>query len=456
MPNWKWKVPAELGEQKAIAYDRNGSVLATGGSDGVVRLWNAQSGAQVAAMFGHTDAVNSVAVSSDGRFVASGSKDKTAMLWDVKTGSVLVLRGFTDIVTCVAFSPDGKQIATTSRHDVRVRMWDVATGLLKRTIEKLSWEYGWSVAFSPDGDRLVVAAGSNESYTLKLYDVWTGLEIASDSNWTPFYNVAFAPHASKLAVSGGYSGRQVLAYDASDLSKARIIDDLSLYASSVSIASDSKTVAASFGRSSIRLWNIDSNVILDTWSTFPDQVYSVAFDPSGSRIAIAGTVSGVADGTSALRSVSPASFTLRRGQLMFGSLESLWSRKDGQDLRIGTGPVSGKLESPITLEFEARDIGSAPGAISFGVYAFVDANDLIQRVDLFDFSTARYDTASMNERILPKNDAKLTQITPAPPYDRFFGPHGELRARVRLRPQTVPTSVPFEGGFDWVYWTVGR
>ena len=68
-----------------VAWNPNGSILATSGNDGTVRLWNPDSGVNYAVLRGHTKAVNSVAFSADGSTLASGSSDKTVRLWNVNT-----------------------------------------------------------------------------------------------------------------------------------------------------------------------------------------------------------------------------------------------------------------------------------------------------------------------------------------------------------------------------------
>ena len=92
-----------------VAFSPGGKTLASGGDDGVVRLWDVAARKNMRTLKGHTDAVFSVAFSPDGKTLASGSRDKTVMLWDVAASeNPRTLKGHADLVDSVAFSPDGR------------------------------------------------------------------------------------------------------------------------------------------------------------------------------------------------------------------------------------------------------------------------------------------------------------------------------------------------------------
>jgi len=155
---------------QAMAFSSDGKLLATGGHDQSVRVWNLATEALVHTLHSHGSCVHAVAFSPDGSRLAGGSPDGTVKLWDPRAGELLhTLRGHSTVADLLAFSPDGDTIATASTNadDLAVRLWLVETGdqlsVLTGHTDALT-----SVAFSPDGAML---ATCSRDKTIKLWDV---------------------------------------------------------------------------------------------------------------------------------------------------------------------------------------------------------------------------------------------------------------------------------------------
>ncbi|MGH8908275.1 MAG: hypothetical protein ACRD0K_17645 [Egibacteraceae bacterium] len=184
---------------EGVAFSPDGKMLASASADGTLRRWDTATGDLIGQpLTGHVGSVLGVAVSPDGTMIASASEDKTVLLWDTATGQQIgqPLNGHTGTVIGVAFSPVSETLVSGGA-DKTVRLWEPATG---QQIGPPFIGHTGAVegpAFSPDGKTLATA--SNDG-TLRLWDVATGEQIAqplgpSDRLW----GVAFSPDGATIA-----------------------------------------------------------------------------------------------------------------------------------------------------------------------------------------------------------------------------------------------------------------
>jgi hypothetical protein len=142
----------------------------TASDDKTARIWDAESGKEVAVLKGHPLPVHIAAFSGDGKRVVTASWD--ARIWDAESGKgIAVLKGHDRSMSSAAFSGDGKRVVTASRDNI-ARIWDTESG---KEIAVLKGHDGSvpTAAFSGDATRVVTASDDN---TARIWDVtWATL-----------------------------------------------------------------------------------------------------------------------------------------------------------------------------------------------------------------------------------------------------------------------------------------
>ncbi len=132
----------------------------------------------VAVLKTHTETVEAVAVSADGKFIATASFDKTVKLWDAATGKELRTyggeQGHKGQVLCVAFSARGDQIATGGT-DNSVRIWDVPVTTAAKTFATTGATTG--VAVAADGKTFALAGADGVVKVFPLGEEKGALEL---------------------------------------------------------------------------------------------------------------------------------------------------------------------------------------------------------------------------------------------------------------------------------------
>jgi WD40 repeat protein/tRNA A-37 threonylcarbamoyl transferase component Bud32 len=277
-------------EVLSLAFSPDGKRLVAGrgklyGADvpGLAEVWDLQTGKRLLTLQGHTSAVRGVAFSPDGKRIATASLDKTVKLWNAETGAgIRILSGHTGYVASVAFRPDGKHVAGAGQGGVLV--WDPETGEKAFSLEGHRGLVQ-CVVYSADGKR--IATGSWDR-TARLWDAETGEEVlALNEHPDMVLGVAFSLDGKHLATASGRNGT-LRVWDLPTGQLSRVFQGHTDMAICLAYSPDGKVLASGGWDRTVKLWDPRAGQGDLTVKVHEGDVRGVAFSPDGRRVVTGG------------------------------------------------------------------------------------------------------------------------------------------------------------------------
>jgi WD40 repeat protein len=317
----------------SVVFSPDGRTVATTADDGSVALWAVATGAERESFLGHASGAASGAFSPDGQTLYSAGQDGTVIVWDV-AGERRLVRSFRfakaplpdGTASVGAVSPDGTLLATTpgpgriiltraatlepvtTLHVPLGSIFDIEFAADGRTIAAsgnggaVLWDtrrrkttrtfrVGGASAFalSPDGRTLAVAPG-NANTKLAVYDVRTGKREALLPTTGSIQAVGFSPDG-KLLDAGDLGGR-VTVWNAGTLTERFQVGlpaRLRTLVFTTAFSPDGKLIASGDANGRVAFWDTrDGHEVGSPLNGLNGGVSSVAFEPSGSTLAVSG------------------------------------------------------------------------------------------------------------------------------------------------------------------------
>jgi WD40 repeat protein len=396
-----WKLKGHDGPINSVAFNKDGTVLASGSSDGTVRLWQTSTGSEIATLTGHVSPVQgvafvpeqevlisvsgdpltpgvdnsiliwdpvrlrqigkldtkpdpkyklhnpilSVAVSSNGRWIAAGATDNVVRIWDASNlSSIAQLTGHETSVSSLSFSPtegilaSGSKVISGISGGGTIRLWDIPSG------KEIAQLHGHTdtisgLAFGPDGTTLASVSSDGE---LRLWNVSSQSEITRLDGLQKAVlgrKIAFSPDGQLLATGTEDGTIHVLnSADGRELWRTR---GHAFAVEDIAFAPTEHQLAT-MTRFDLKLWDLDKKTDVAIFSAEDGELTCMAISPNGQLLAVGHEASPSAEMTEGTAFV----LSLPSGEVLASLAHTAGLRSiafDPSSSLIATGSTDGLL-----------------------------------------------------------------------------------------------------------------
>jgi WD40 repeat protein len=274
----------------SVAFNALGTQLVSSSFDTSIKLWDVKTGCCLSTMQAHSRAADEGLFSPDGRFIVSASQDSTVRIWtSVRPNDwqcTKVLQGHQNSIWAIAFNSTGK-ILVSSDHDGVLKFWDLESWQCIKTIRSVPKAFR-SLAFHSQDNLLI---SGSEDRQIRLWDFATAQCLKTiPAHAAAIWKVLISPQENLLA-SCGMDGEIKLwnAIDKTDLNEQpRLLQKSATFIVAMAFHPQTKILASGSGNNNIYLWNYETGELLRTFDTIEGNVIaSLDFHPAGHLLASA-------------------------------------------------------------------------------------------------------------------------------------------------------------------------
>jgi len=272
---------------QTVALSPNGKTIASASDDGTVKLWELEGDntSPIKEIKDQGGWVRAVVFLSDRQIITAG-QDKTIKIIDIASGKILkTLSGHTNLINSLAIAK-ASDLLVSGSYDNNVNVWQISTGKLLRSLkgnsDKGHSDKIWGVAISPDG-KLVVSASRDK--TLRIWDVNTGESLKTLTGSQGGVTCVLVTPNGKQVISGG-NDKVIRIWDIASGKQLYTLNGHDDAIGAIAITSDGKYLFSGGKDSpnSIRLWNLQTRDSIWNLIGHKDLVTSLVITPDNLKL----------------------------------------------------------------------------------------------------------------------------------------------------------------------------
>ncbi|MBI3240902.1 MAG: hypothetical protein HYZ49_01220 [Chloroflexi bacterium] len=281
-PGVEWRAFSGSEQPLVATFSPDGRHIATGGSDGLVRVWNIEKPDDESLLLDdHLFNVGHPTYNSDGSLIAAPSDDGTVSIWNANSGreiKVLTESGGW-IMHAVTFSHDNRLVVTAGRDNL-VHIRDVATGDEIQPPLEDHTSFILEAAFSLDDTRLVTASMDG---TARVWDVGTGKTLFTLKHGDGVVGVAYSPNGQWIATSS--LDQTARLWDASTGAQVRVFNGHNAEVKDIAFSPDGTRLATASVDKTAIIWDVATGQELIRLVGAQYALLSITYSPDGKYLA---------------------------------------------------------------------------------------------------------------------------------------------------------------------------
>lgn len=269
---------------ECVAFSPDGKYLATGGWDKAIRVFTIDSTIEwLGTLYGHDAAVTNISFSRDSKYIISGGNDFNTIIWELAPEGIFVKkqshRFSTTAVTSVAYGMSLKTIFAASA-DGKITSYDLEKKIERKIDNK---EPVNCIGISPDQRNIYCADNGN---VLKQYDIKGAVTRTFEGHKDAINAVATSIN-NKYIVTGSSDKTAIVWNNQTGKMMHQLIGH-DWKVTSVAISMDAKYVLTGSTDGTVKLWDLETGKLIRSFGGVGDQVTHVAMHPNNKLIGSAG------------------------------------------------------------------------------------------------------------------------------------------------------------------------